>query len=464
MVFVMPKPFKIGNVYYFRLHVPRDVAQAARGKSIFITVGERKYRIKIGAIAKVSLRTSDAAEAKARHALALADAERFWSALRQGPKKLTHKQSLALAGEICGVFISAFDEDPGDPKMWERVLDSNSAALEGRSNPLRIPTSEVKLRDLEQRFGVFVDAALAQKGLNIDDPSKVQLLQNVAHALNEAAEVNLRKAMGDYSNPTGSGRYPKFEAPKSDKVQRDLSKAVTFENAIDQEVKRRAAGRDAKSLPKDTERKFRRVAEEFSRFRESDVINTLTAEEFAAWRDAMTDQAKLSNNTIKQKMQNVRTVVKWADEASYGKLFSGGNPIQEVRLPEANRAISEERTLRLSEAREILISARAENAPEKRWLPWMCAYSGARINEVAQLKPSDFFQVEGEWFYRLTTAGGRKLKNANSERRVPVHPALLDEGLMTFVKSRMQKPNDRLFPPRSQGNVAAWVRETVGIT
>ena len=188
MVFVMPKPFKIGNVYYFRLHVPRDVAQFARGRSMFVTVGEHQRRINIGAVAKVSLRTSDAGEAKARYAIALADAQRFWSALREGPKKLTHKQSLALAGEMCETFIAAFDEDPGKPEIWERVLDANAAAQDGRSHPLRIPTLERKSRDVEERFGALADVALAQKGLNIDAPSRAQLLQHLAQALKEAAE------------------------------------------------------------------------------------------------------------------------------------------------------------------------------------------------------------------------------------------------------------------------------------
>jgi hypothetical protein len=30
-----------------------------------------------------------------------------------------------------------------------------------------------------------------------------------------------------------------------------------------------------------------------------------------------------------------------------------------------------------------------EMAAAKRWLPWLCAYSGARVNELTSLHPSD---------------------------------------------------------------------------
>jgi hypothetical protein len=165
MGIVMPKLFKIGDTYYMRLHVPRDVAESAKGRKVSVTVGERACSVTVGSAMKVSLRTKDPKEAKARHALAQADAERLWGALRNGPKALSHKQSLALAGEIFAAFIADFDEDPGSPETWERVIGSNRAAMSGRSNPLRIPSEVWRRKDLGQRFGPFADAVLGRKGL-----------------------------------------------------------------------------------------------------------------------------------------------------------------------------------------------------------------------------------------------------------------------------------------------------------
>jgi integrase len=89
-----------------------------------------------------------------------------------------------------------------------------------------------------------------------------------------------------------------------------------------------------------------------------------------------------SSPTIKQKLQNVKTIFEWARKSSLGKLFPHENPLAVVQMPEIKEVSSEQRTLTLAEARKVLTMARSETSPEKRWLPWLCAYSGARINEV----------------------------------------------------------------------------------
>src|SRR5690606_12708573 len=88
-----------------------------------------------------------------------------------------------------------------------------------------------------------------------------------------------------------------------------------------------------------------------------------------------------------------------------------------------------------AEAKLVLSAARKEEWAPLRWIPWLCAYSGMRVQEAGGLKKEDFFQHRGRWFYRVTTIGGRGLKNEGSERRIPVHPALIKEGLIQFVEA-----------------------------
>jgi integrase len=38
-----------------------------------------------------------------------------------------------------------------------------------------------------------------------------------------------------------------------------------------------------------------------------------------------------------------------------------------------------------------------EHALARRWVPWLCAYSGARVGEIAQMRGSDIIQMEGIW-------------------------------------------------------------------
>src|SRR5690606_21175420 len=116
----------------------------------------------------------------------------------------------ALAGELHRAFIDVFDEEPGPAAMWARVLRLNARAREGRLNPLAIGSPASRAHDLEQRFGAFVDVKLMQKGLSIPGEQRARLLEIIADALDEAAETNLRKAVGDYSVSSAENRYPTF--------------------------------------------------------------------------------------------------------------------------------------------------------------------------------------------------------------------------------------------------------------
>lgn len=148
---------------------------------------------------------------------------------------------------------------------------------------------------------------------------------------------------------------------------------------------------------------------------------------------------------------------------SMGELYREGNPVSLVDLPEPEIKDSAASTLRLSEAAIILKAARLEAKDERRWLPWMCAYSGARINEVAQLTAEDFFQLGDDWFYRINTAGQKQVKGKQSIRQVPVHPHLIEEGLMDFVLSRADL-KERMFVRRSAQNLSDWIRNDLKLT
>ncbi|WP_170369630.1 DUF6538 domain-containing protein [Ruegeria arenilitoris] len=455
----MPKPVLIGSTYYLRVHVPRDVVKLASGSAVVLPIGDSACQIKLTTHAKVSLRTKDWPEAKKRFAAALAALETYWDSLRNGPVSLSHKETVALAGEVVATFLQVLEEEPGSPEIWERVANLDAHAKKGMSNPLAIPTPQTKAKDIEYRFGGLADAQLARRGLIVDEKSRDRLIQRIAVSMEDVSRVNLARALGDYSEIDTLKKYPKYvPKPKQHPGVRDEHGGVTFDDVIDQEVRRRSTGRDAKPMSSSAERKFRRAVDEFAKHRKSKRIDTLTARQADDWKWTMLDEGKLSNSTIAQRLQNVRTVVEWARRHALGSLFPDGNPLELVELPQRQGVNSADRTYRLSEAKLVLEAARCETKPELRWLPWMCAYSGARIEEVAQLTPDDFFQSADDWFYRITTKGGKTLKNQHSKRTVPVHPDLITEGLIQFVQTHSGNPTQRLFPRRSQGNVAGWVR------
>jgi integrase len=115
----------------------------------------------------------------------------------------------------------------------------------------------------------------------------------------------------------------------------------------------------------------------------------------------------------------------------------------------------------------------AERALARRWVPWLCAYTGARVNEITQLRREDIREIEGVWTIHITPeAGGTK---TNEARTVPIHEHLIAHGFLDAIKNKAKGP---LFydPEAARGGsdrgqhkkvgmfLAAWVRNDVGVT
>lgn len=64
----------------------------------------------------------------------------------------------------------------------------------------------------------------------------------------------------------------------------------------------------------------------------------------------------------------------------------------------------------------------AQRKLARRWVPWLCAYTGARVNEITQLRKGDVRKIEDVWTVHITPdAGGVK---TNESRTVPIHEHL----------------------------------------
>ncbi|WP_156765803.1 integrase [Rhizobium leucaenae] len=248
------------------------------------------------------------------------------------------------------------------------------------------------------------------------------------------------------------------------RTKRAPARILTFDHIIDAEIKYRSMGRDPRRLAAYTVEKFRRHAQEFAIFRNSDNALTVTAKEAILWRHQLLSTRSLANSTVKQKIQNIKTILNWARYHEPGIVFPHGNPLAGVRPPQSIRQPSHLRTYTLAEATTILRAARLEKEPIFRWIPFLCAYSGMRIGEAAFLKKEDFFQHLDRWYWEVSTNGGRSLKTASSQRRIPVHQALIAEGFMDFVFSVKKGP---LFyrkyskAHRIRPSLATWVRSLI---
>ena len=162
----------------------------------------------------------------------------------------------------------------------------------------------------------------------------------------------------------------------------------------------------------------------------------------------------------------LRTILNFAVN---NKLISK-NPAEKIKV--AYRKNSEQKQLPYNdeEVARLLWLAKQQVNPMRRWLPWLAALSGARIGELAQLWGSAIKFENGVYFMEIKPApDGGSLKTPNSERRVPLHPVLIKDGFLDFVKTKGEGP---LFYQRGSGDpnklhaskgvtnhMAAWVRK-----
>jgi integrase len=69
------------------------------------------------------------------------------------------------------------------------------------------------------------------------------------------------------------------------------------------------------------------------------------------------------------------------------------------------------------------------------WVPMLAAYTGARLNEITQLRVEDVVTVNGIACLSIADEHeAQSLKSANARRLVPLHSALLEAGFLTYVE------------------------------
>lgn len=93
------------------------------------------------------------------------------------------------------------------------------------------------------------------------------------------------------------------------------------------------------------------------------------------------------------------------------------------------------------------------------WIPLLGAFTGARVSELAQLRPVDVETVDGVPILRITNeAEGSSIKTEAGRRVVPVHPELRRLGFLDYVAAMRKAGADDLWPtlPRLPGKAGHY--------
>lgn len=105
---------------------------------------------------------------------------------------------------------------------------------------------------------------------------------------------------------------------------------------------------------------------------------------------------------------------------------------RESRQNEEREIYSDDDLKRLF-ATEVFTGKEAVDRPECFFLPLLALYSGARLNELAQLYSEDIQEIDGIYCININDNGDKVLKNPGSRRIIPIHPMILRIGFADYV-------------------------------
>jgi integrase len=361
---------------------------------------------------------------------------------------LSERQTRALAGKWYAETSALFSQNPGSEEGWDAALeavcppDSEEAWLahmRGDERPRHEPWRETPYLIAER------DRLLARESVRLTPAASARLIQEMAGLYAAMCNLMVRRAQGDFSDDTILSVLPAWLPPAA--VTTPEPKRAAKGSGILDLFDGYAAER---GLAPATLKSWRQKLNHLIDFLGHDDSTRVTPEDVVRWKDHLLtkpsrDGAMLSAKTVREGyLSAAKATFKWAKsnrkvevDPTVG-ISVRGKKKQRLRSP--GFSDGEARMI----LRATLVPATSRMTPRRalalRWVPWLCAYSGARVNEMTQLRKMDVIREEGVWLMRVTPeAGGVKDGIA---RNVPIHVDLIEQG---FVAAVEKAPDGPLF-------------------
>ncbi|MER8639297.1 DUF6538 domain-containing protein [Mesorhizobium sp. M1365] len=465
MVLAMSRPTKHRKtgVYWFRKRLPADIV---------LLTGRREVNKTLG--------TKDPEEAKRKYAEVLAGFEHEWAQLRLGdrslngsslgrpaaagldvlaPRLITDREAHVLAAAVHDEWLAKFCDNPSEQLHWHTELYEGMwkkyplpstdpvAGVEGIADPIlgTMPIENVFWKSMRAGCVSRAKDILDKNGFSDDPWSIHKTARAVGAALQRASLTLQRLEHGEFepavqsgwihrsanSQPT-DGQSPKTAAAKE-------SSDTTLTGLVGGWWKEsKAAGRKPS-----TYESYRDAFAYLARFLKHDDASKVTAKDVIAFKDH-----RLSTPSPKTgKMISAKTV-KDSNLSALKVVFGWGvanglvahNPAVGVTLKVGKPARHRSKGFSDEEAKTILSGAlshqRGQENPKtfaaKRWIPLLCAFTGARVGELAQLRKQDVSLRGDVWVIRITPEAGTV--KTNEAREVPLHQQVIDLGFPVFVE------------------------------
>jgi integrase len=452
---------KGSTVGQFRHRIPLDVIARVRGQKLNIPVGTETVEKRVSSSATeitLSLRCRDPAEATARQGQVLAYLGNVYAALRaDAPIRLTIRQCAALAGEFYRGWLADIEREPvkihklNEDGTWTTEIvegglidadfdaDDIAAMFGAAADRMANDASPNEDANLKKRLVDF----LRDRGIQADDGSLDMLAKEVRKALQQAFEVKQRNADGDFSPDPKADRFPPLSDLDTINGANNPTPRLTFD-ALLSEWK---AHPEQIGISQSTVASYFKAVQKLKAFLKHNEVSSVTRSDIQRFAECRATEVSLKTVNDSD-LASLKAVFVWA--VRWDK-HPGPNPAENVRLKQRKQpTVRADKGFTDAEAHSLLkyalnyTSKSGRENPRmtaaKRWVPWLMAYSGVRVGEVAQLRKNDVGEHEGHPAITISHEAGTTKTKATWT--IPLHPHLIEQGFLDFVKSA---PDGHLF-------------------
>ncbi|WP_218770703.1 site-specific integrase, partial [Vibrio parahaemolyticus] len=461
---IMASPYKHPQtgVYYFRMAVPKKLVPII-GKTVF----------------KKSLQTKNLSEAKPRFTECLSYAQKQ---IAVAQLKLSNSSNVVLNVRDCAIIAERWYEHvknevdtSGNYDLFlKRDVDAEGSVHEfGLSDTLSLYGSEVdtatpeQLQELADELKEFIVAQLDREGLVVSSHSESfrQLAVAFYHYIHRIEALCRARYNRDYGyeaisnpiadkplsvNPSANKRQPKrqkasqysisnvFKRYHQSEILKDKDAKALYEAGLQIERLIEVIGDlDVTEVTRAHIVEFRDTLLQLPKSKIASIRNRPLLEQIELVK--IQGLETLSATTVKNCLRKTSVVFSYAIELG----IIDSNPHVGVRVATAEKKTeaSEGKGYTDSEILRLFQSDVFNDANARKpygmacyWVPLLCRYTGARLEEMSQLHKSDVSQSDsGIHYLNIRRGEGQSVKNNSSLRHVPIPAHLIELGFLDYV-------------------------------
>ena len=467
-------------VYYFRCRIPNDL----------ISSYDDKREITF------SLKTRDHHEAMRRVSIEAGKLQTEFEKLRRSlvnaknpPKPLNYTDAeierLSLLWTRC---ILETDDKQRMDGYVDESFDEQAERLIDTSQDLKKIYARGELEKIYPALNGFL--ALTHTAPPDDPVAYRRLAMSFLKAAMQATHSQLARQNGELVETEAIAPADKIYVVQPDQTESNTSSALDL-NELLQNWREAVAHRAPATVES-----YTAAIKEFKTWVKNIPADKITRQQVIGFRDYLLKEREQNPKTAEKKIGILSSVLQLAVDDE----LLPANPAQRIKIPKPKNAPKPRIPYSEADMQQILDSPlyatesvlpRGGKGEAARWLPVLGMFTGARLEELAQLHAADLqHDPQHGWYLHITEVidddeNGEKtqgdvtlkkcIKTESSRRRIPLHPELVRVGFVRFIERLRKVGQARLFPqltPDCKGKYsAAWskwwgryARQKIGIT